>query len=264
MKRTVITSLAIFCSFLVHAQVTGAAWYTVGVTAAGGMYGGVNPGYESDSYTMFNRPVLRAEMILAGTTSMIIETSMLDFSGKVSGETDRTFKNVVDRTRLQWCFYKLKGKSESRTRCGMGFGINWRIFGIGDKMGFVAAGDVGPAYPGIMRSGPLTPKNKFGIGPSFHVVHQSGRRLTTRFSLFTDVEPGRILGLTAYPEIMTVLHYGRIGIMLTARYRYSYLTGNPNKAETFTTKKSVSVHTAFLSAGLAFDLERDNKRKKKN
>jgi hypothetical protein len=241
------------------AQVKSATWYTVGATAAGGMYGGVNPGYGSDSYIMVNRPVLRAEMILAGTTNMIIETSMLDFSGKINGETDRTYKNVIDRSRLQWCFYKLKGAENSYTRYGMGFGINWRIFGIGDKMGFVAVDDLGPAYPGVMRAGPLTPKNKFGIGPSFHVVHQGRRWLTTRFSLFTDVEPGRILGLTAYPEMMNVVHIGRIGIMIVARYRYSYLTGNPNKSEAFNTKKSVSVHTAFLSAGITFNLDRNKK-----
>jgi hypothetical protein len=263
MKKTIITAFLLFCAFTMHAQITSATWYAIGITAAGGMYGGVNPGYEKDRYLMFNRPVLRAEMILAGTTSMILESSMLDYSKAISGETDRTYKKVVDRSRLHWCFYKLKGQESSNTRCGMGFGINWRIFGIGDRMGFFVADGVTSNYPGAMKSGPLTPKNKFGIGPSFHVVHQSGSHLTTRFSLFTDVEPGKILGLTAYPEMMTVWHYHRIGIMLIARYRYAYLSGTPNKSDPFVTKKSVSVHTAFLSAGLAFDLERDNKRRKK-
>lgn len=263
MKRIVLTPLFLLCAFALRAQITSATWYMLGATAAGGMYSGVNPGYEADRYTMLNRPVLRAEMILAGNTNMIFESSMLDYSGKITGETDRTFKQVVDRSRLHWCFYKLKGSESSNTRCGMGFGINWRIFGIGDRRGFFTSDNVTANFPGAMKSGPLTPKNKFGIGPSFHIVHQSGRHLTTRFSLFADVEPGKILGLTAYPEMMTVWHYHRIGIMLVARYRYAFLSGNPNKSDPFVTKKTASVHTAFLSAGLAFDLERANKRKKK-
>lgn len=248
MKKIFVLITILAGGFQAEAQVKSALWLMFGGEMRQGTYSRVNDFYRADSYNMFNRTTFRFETIEPKALNMSVDaTGLLTYSQKNHGQSDSTFRYVWDRPRFRWSMYKLKGDAGKSTRFGIGGQINWRLFGIGEEFGKHVRGSSN-------KAGPLTAKSRFGIGPNFHLVHQFGRRLYSRVSLYADYEPGlRTNGISVYPEAVLIANYKAIGIMANVSYRYSYFYGDPNNITyLLEPTKSASAKTLIfgLSAGL--------------
>ena len=256
MKKILSAFFFLFCQF---ANGQGSNfWVLLGAERVGGSYTGVGNYVPNDKYTLQNAMNYRFEINGKGWNSFI------DFSwptlwlfnmqkkDQLSTRTERGMHYVEDNTIFRWCNYYLSGEQKTRgLRLGWGWQFDWRRFGVAETYD---GGSVLKAEK--VGFGPLERKGRFGVGLNGHLMGNLGKACYTRLTLNVDYSPGKIQGVSAYPEWMLIFHIGDIGLYTLATYRIDYLWGNRMENHTPLKKDNAIRNCMRLEVGAAFNLRR--------
>lgn len=263
-KNTLILILALV-STMSYGQMEDKIWVLFGTEVVQGSYAGISPQVKDDRYGLQNTATTRFEIM--GKRGQ----SLVDFSwnsiwifnfkngNRSASLTQEGFHKVKNAPLFRYCYFKLRGdEKSSKARFGLGWQFDWRRFGLEnntDNNGQSAFGNPGLSY------GPLELKGRFAIGGNMHLARQT-KRLYSRLSLHLDYSPGKIQGVSLYPEGTLILHYKRVALCGVASYRADYLWGNrqTDRYQNVPEKTSTLAREVRLQVGVAIDVWEYGKR----
>jgi hypothetical protein len=248
MKNKILFSVLFSVGLSGFAQVKNMNLVLFGAERVNGSYTGINKLIGDDEYRLQNLMTFRLDFISAKDRNFIVDFSwptirMFNLKDQDNSSTytrDRFYK-MDNQSAFRLGTYKLKGSAESKgIRYGFGYQMDYRYFGIiGEKNPIT-----GITSGRRLSAGPLEKKGRLAVGGTAHLVKAFGDNGYTRLSLNLDYSPGKIQGVSLYPELLAVAYWKHIGLYFLGTWRYDYLKGNRH-ADWIPLEKDYSIHTSL-------------------
>lgn len=261
--KKIFTTLLIIIAFgtIAKAQMKDKFMIMFGGELVHGSYTGISPQVMDDRYKLLNLTTFRWEGMGSRKGNFYFDFSGIGIwtTGLKAGRnlastyTEKGFHKLENHYVMRLNGFRIRGEENSKGfRFGWGYQLDIRRFGA--SLNEDNNGQSSYPKPGLSY-GPLEMKGRFSGGFNANIVKQSSW-LYSRYSINLGYSPGKIQGVSVFPEAIWYVNYKRVALFINASYRVDYLFGNRMVID-FTNIPSetmaISKATHF-QAGIALDI----------